>query len=85
VDLTESKAVRTGGLMTMKLLLPSILGSALALACGGGQPSPDSPESPDPDTSREVEEAGEAVGEEIEEGAEDVAEEVDEAVEDVQD
>jgi hypothetical protein len=53
------------------------LGLPLVLVgCGGDQKQAE-----EPDTSQEVKEAGEAVGEEVEEGAEDVKEGTENAVE----
>lgn len=49
---------------------------ALALGCGGDQKQAE-----EPDTSQEVREAGEAVGDEVEEGAKDVKEGTENAVE----
>jgi hypothetical protein len=64
--------------MTKTLALAALMVGPLAFAagCGGDQKEPE-----EPDTSQEVREAGEAVGEEVEEGAGDVKEGTENAVE----
>ena len=64
------------GRPAMKLLTWMTAALTLAVAACGG----DQQEAQSPDTSKEVEEAGEAVGEDVEEGAEEAADEVQEGV-----
>lgn len=61
--------------MTIKLLTAAFAASALALACGSDRHEPASP-----DTSKETEEAVEAVGSEVESGTESAVDSVQEEV-----
>jgi hypothetical protein len=62
----------------LKIRISALLATPLAfiVACGGDQKQAE-----EPDTSQEVREAGEAVGEEVEEGAKDVKDGTENAVE----
>jgi hypothetical protein len=63
--------------MTKTLALAALMIAPSTFAgCGGDQKEPE-----EPDTSQEVREAGEAVGEEVEEGAKDVKDGTENAVE----
>jgi hypothetical protein len=63
-------------MMNMRMLAVLTLPMAGLIGCGGDQKTAE-----EPDTSQEVREAGEAVGDEVEEGAKDVKEGSENAVE----
>lgn len=70
--------------MKPSMMMFTMMFLVAATACGGGKtPDAAEPETPgEPDTSNEIEEAADAVGEEIEGAAEDVEEAAEDAVDD---